>query len=124
MIELAARPIGYLQFYRWADHTDPADPDDMDIPLEDDPWGVDIFIGEPDLVGTGIGSRAVALACAHLARVHAARTVLLTTELANLRAQGAYEKAGFAKVRHILDTDTRDGERAMCWLMRWDAPGG
>ena len=29
----------------------------------------------------------------------------------------AYEKAGFSKVRRVLDTDTRDGERVRCWLM-------
>jgi len=121
VIELAGGPVGYVQFYRWADEIT-GGPDDMDIPLDDDPWGLDIMIGEPDLAGTGIGSRTVALLCDSLHRERGATTVLLDTELANLRAQRAYEKAGFRKVRHILDTDTRDGERVWCWLMAWTAP--
>jgi aminoglycoside 6'-N-acetyltransferase len=124
MIELGERPVGYLQFYRWSDHTDPNDPGAMDVPLDDDPWGLDLFVGEPDLVGVGVGARAVALACRHLAADRAVSTVMLTTEIGNERAQRAYENAGFRKVRHILDTDTRVGDRVWCWLMRWDAPTG
>lgn len=122
IIGLGDRPVGYLQLYRWTDATnDPPRDGEMEIPLADDPWGIDIYVGEPDLVGRGIGSRAVALACRHLRDARGARTVMLTTELGNLRAQAAYERAGFRKVRHVLDTDTRGGERVRTWLMRWDA---
>jgi GNAT superfamily N-acetyltransferase len=84
-----------------------------------DSFGVDVHIGVPDRIDRGIGSRAVALVCRHLAAEHGASEVLLMTELTNHRAQRAYEKAGFVKIRHILDTDTRGGERVWCWLMRW-----
>jgi aminoglycoside 6'-N-acetyltransferase len=125
VIELGGRPIGYLQFYRWASWThEPPEADEMEIPLVDDPWGLDIYIGEPDFVGRGLGTRAVALACRHLAEAQGATVVLLTTEVGNLRAQAAYERAGFSKVGQVLDTDTRDGQRAWCWLMRWDAQVG
>jgi aminoglycoside 6'-N-acetyltransferase len=125
VLEVGGAPVGYVQAYRWADWiSDPSDPDQMDVPLEEDPWGIDIFVGEPDRIDGGIGSRAVALLCRTLHASRGARTVMLTTELGNLRAQRAYEKAGFRKVRHALDTDTRDGERVWCWLMRWDPPTG
>jgi len=125
VIELDGTPIGYLQFYRWAPWIhDPSTYDGVEIPLEDDPWGLDIFIGESDRVGHGIGTRAVALACRHLNQARGVRTVILTTEIGNLRAQAAYERAGFVKVRRVLDADTRGGERVWSWLMRWDSPMG
>jgi aminoglycoside 6'-N-acetyltransferase len=125
VIELAGRPIGYLQFYRWGDWIpDPEGGESMDVPLEDDPWGLDLYIGEPEMVNRGLGTRAVALACRHLHDGSGVSTVMLTTEIGNLRAQAAYRRAGFKTVRRVLDTDTRDGERIWTGLMRWDAPAG
>jgi len=87
-----------------------------------DTWGIDIHVGDPSVAGRGIGSRTVAAICGFLAAERGASDVRLTTELGNVRAQRAYERAGFRKVRQVLDTDTRDGERVWCWLMRWTPP--
>jgi aminoglycoside 6'-N-acetyltransferase len=123
LIELEGRPVGYLQFYPWSAWvSDPPVDDGVEIPLEDDPWGLDIYIGEPDLVGRGLGSRAVALACRHLNEVRGVRTVMLMTDVDNVRAQAAYRRAGFRAIRRVRDSDTRGGERIWAWLMRWDAP--
>jgi aminoglycoside 6'-N-acetyltransferase len=123
LIELAGRPIGYLQVYPWAAWThDPPAEGEMAVPLDDDPWGLDLYIGEPEMTDHGLGTRAVALACSHLHAARGVRTVMLTTEVGNLRAQAAYQRAGFRKVRQVLDSDTRGGERVWTWLMRWDAP--
>jgi aminoglycoside 6'-N-acetyltransferase len=123
IIQLRERAIGYLQFYRWADWThDPPAENESAVPLADDPWGIDLYIGEPEMLGRGIGSRAVSLVCRYLCESRGARAVILTTEVGNLRAQAAYERAGFRKVRQVLDTDTRGGKRVLCWLMRWDGP--
>jgi aminoglycoside 6'-N-acetyltransferase len=119
VIELDGQPIGYLQFYRWADWVhDPPRDGEMEVPLAEDPWGIDLYIGEPDALHRGMGSRAVALVCRHLAE-RGARAVMLTTEVGNVRAQAAYERVGFVKVKRLLDTDTRGGERVWCWLMAW-----
>ncbi len=115
IIELEGAPIGYLQYYRWL-----AWPDDeatFDIGADPDTFGLDVFIGAADLIGRGLGTRVVDLVCTYLERDQGASAVALTTERTNLRAQRAYEKAGFRKVREVLDTDTRDGERVWCWLM-------
>ena len=117
IIELDGRPVGYLQFYRWADFADEIP--DMMIGEGPDTWGIDIHVGDPAAGGRGVGSRSVAMICAYLATERGASDVRLTTELGNVRAQRAYERAGFRKVRHALDSDTRDGERVWCWLMRW-----
>ena len=82
-----------------------------------DTFGIDIHVGEPDLVNQGIGSRVVDVICSYLENELGASWIALTTEVTNHRAQRAYEKAGFRKVRQVLDTDTRGGERVMCWLM-------
>lgn len=123
IVELEGRPIGYLQFYRWL--TWPEANQELDIRADPDTFGIDLFIGEPDLIGRGVGSRLVELICHHLETNLGASWVALTTETTNERAQRAYEKAGFRKVRRVLDTDTRNGQRVWCWLMerRRAAPG-
>ena len=115
IIEVHGRPAGYLQYYRWLPWTD--DEHELDIRADPATFGLDIHIGEPDLIDRGIGSRAVDLLCTHLEDVEGASWVALTTDVTNHRAQRAYEKAGFVKVRQVLETDTRDGLRTVCWLM-------
>ena len=115
IVELDGRPIGYLQFYRWLPWSEAAE--ELDIRADADTFGIDLYIGEPELVGVGIGTRLVDLICGYLETTLNASWVALTTEITNERAQRAYEKAGFSKVRQVLDTDTRDGQRVLCWLM-------
>jgi aminoglycoside 6'-N-acetyltransferase len=115
IIEIDDRPAGYVQFYRWRHWLD-EDPR-LDIDADADTFGLDIHIGEPDLIDKGIGSRAVDLLCGHLEGDEGASWIALMTEVTNHRAQRAYERAGFRKVRQVLDTDTRDGQRTVCWLM-------
>jgi aminoglycoside 6'-N-acetyltransferase len=115
IIELDGRSVGYVQFYRWASFADEAR--EMEVDFDDRTYGIDIHVGEEDALGKGVGTRTVELLCRHLTREHGATGFALTTEVGNLRAQRAYEKAGFTRVRQVLDLDTRDGERARCWLM-------
>lgn len=116
VVELDGRPIGYVQFYRWASR--PGEAGEMSIPFGEDSYGLDIFIGEADALEDGLGSHAVDLLCRHLLEDRDASDVTLTTELADLRAQRAYENVGFRKVAQVLDLDTRGGKRVTCWLMR------
>jgi aminoglycoside 6'-N-acetyltransferase len=115
VVELGGTPIGYLQFYRWLAWPD--DANTLEVGADEHTFGIDVLIGEPDQIGRGVGTRVVDLACRYLERDHHASAVALVTETTNHRAQRAYEKAGFEKVRQVLDTDTRDGERVWCWLM-------
>ena len=115
IIEVDDRPAGYLEFYRWLPYLD-VEPT-IGIGADAETYGIDIYIGEADLINRGIGSRAVDLICRHLEADLGASWIALTTEVTNHRAQRAYEKVGFLKVRQVLDTDTRDGVRTVCWLM-------
>ncbi|MGZ4131613.1 MAG: GNAT family N-acetyltransferase [Actinomycetota bacterium] len=113
IIELGGRPVGYIQCYRWASFAEEARA--MDVSFDERTFGLDVFIGEPDALG--VGARAIDLLCRHLEQDLDASWIALITEVGNVRAQRAYEKAGFVKLREVLDLDMRDGERARCFLM-------
>jgi aminoglycoside 6'-N-acetyltransferase len=120
IIALGDRPIGYAQFYPWS--VEAEDAREMGVPDIDGSYGLDIFLGEPDTVGRGIGSRAVASLARHLFEERGATSVALLTPVGNERAHRAYEKAGFRKVKQTLDTDVVNGERRMSWLMTLERP--
>ena len=115
IIEFEGRPVGFIQFYKWASYGGEAT--EVGIPFDDRSYGLDIFIGEPDRVGLGIGTRVVRLVSDYFLAEIGASSVALTTDLDNHVAQRCYEKAGFEKVREVLDTDTYKGVRVRCWLM-------
>ncbi len=120
MISVADRPVGYVQFYPWSEEAGEAR--GMGVPDPDTSYGLDIFIGEPDMIGRGVGATVVALVARHVFETEGAASVALLTPVGNDRAHRAYEKAGFRKVRQTLDTDVVDGERRMSWLMVLDRP--
>ena len=95
------REIGFLQCYDAAKSGDDWWPD-----AAKGTWGLDQFIGDPALLGQGLGSAFVrAFADELLDRVDV-KKVILDPKPANLRAIRAYEKAGFGRVGLI---ETPDG---------------
>jgi len=114
IILMRDRPVGYVQWYRWADYAEEVA--EVGLPGDADAFGLDILIGEPDAVGTGVGSTVVDLVCRRLF-AEGASCVALLTAVGNQPAQRAYEKAGLTKVRRALDTDIKDGQRVESWLM-------
>lgn len=115
IIELADAPIGFIQFYRWASYAKEAT--EVGIPFDDRSFGIDVFIGVDDLVGQGIGTKVVTLLSDHLLTERDASEIALTTDIENHPAQRCYAKAGFVKIKKVLDTDTYMGERTWAWLM-------
>lgn len=116
IVELAGRPIGYIQLYPWTVDAEAAR--ELGISVGPDSWGLDVFVGEQDLVDRGFGTRVVRVACEYLEQERGAEEVVLLTEAINTRAQRAYEKAGFVKDHQVRDHDTRGGERVLSWVMR------
>lgn len=86
------------------------------------PTAWDVFIGDRSQIGRGLGTRVVSLLCDFLIDELGASAVSLTTALDNHVAQRCYEKAGFTKVKQVLDTDTYKGERILSWLMEKRRP--
>jgi len=92
VIEERARPIGWIQWYRWADYPEHA----ARLGAAPSSAGIDLGIGEPDRIGAGLGSRAI--------RAFVEQVVFWNPELgaclsdphvANTRSLRAFEKAGF-----------------------------
>lgn len=105
IIELDGKPIGYIQSY---------DPhlDEGENPFQDQPTGtlgIDQFIGEPDLVGKGHGTRLIAQFVEMLFEEGAPR-VILDPDPANRVAVRVYEKVGFRPLRRFK---TENGGEAL-----------
>lgn len=106
LIQLDSQSIGYIQYWFVGEHQTP----DW---LEEHPWlsgfpsdaiGIDLSIGEPGLVGRGIGSAALRLFAGRL-RDSGYTTIIIDPDPENLRAVRAYEKAGFRPVPDLEGID-------------------
>ncbi len=94
-------PFGYLQCYRLSDY-----PDWAEIIGQDQGIGVDLFIGEPDLIGLGLGA---AMLRGYLSQVAfplfaKAPSAWIAHEADNLAAQGCSQSVGFSRRGVFLES--------------------
>jgi len=116
VFDVDGRPAGFIQWYRV--ERDEYFP--LDIPVET--VGIDLSIGELDLVGIGIGRRVLPAFIAEvvLPAVPACTEIWIDPDLTNQRARRAYAAAGFVDTGTDLpDPDHPEGGRR---LMRQPAP--
>ena len=107
MIVVDGRAIGMIQTYLVSDYPEWEEV----VQVGEGVAGVDLMIGEEELIGRGLGPQILA----EFARdVITAPAVVATVEEANRRSWRAFEKAGF---RHVRDVE-EDGEPHR--LMRLD----
>lgn len=115
VIELDRRPIGVVQSYRIDDHPEYAAQLELGRPAV----GIDLFIGEPRLVGRGHGP---ALIRAFLRDVAFPRygvdLCVIGPTASNVAAIRAYEKAGFRFLKTYLEPDSREEEHYLMELTR------
>jgi len=114
-IEIEELPVGFVQYYPWAPYA--GELAGMGLAVREGSWSLDIYVGEPDWVNCGIGSRTVRMLCDFLFLHEGASEVAFGVDRENARARRAYEKAGMTPTVEYLDTDTRDGERVWSVLM-------
>ncbi len=88
-------PIGYIQYYDKHDFPSHHGYDLNDIPSAS--AGVDIYIGEIDYIGKGIGVEALKLFMKDIIPKKFTN-IFVDPEIDNISAIKAYEKAGFQKV--------------------------
>jgi aminoglycoside 6'-N-acetyltransferase len=113
LIQVDGRPVGMIQTYLVSDYPEWEDVVQVGAGVA----GVDLVIGEADLIGAGLGPRVLAQ---FTRAVVFARTgvdaVVATVEEPNRRSWRAFEKAGFSHVRDVEE----DGLPHR--LMRLDRP--
>jgi RimJ/RimL family protein N-acetyltransferase len=111
---LAGQPIGYIQSYRIEDHPDYA----AAVDIGPGAVGVDLYIGEPELIHRGLGTRVLrAFLAEHVFSDPRIQCNVLGPDPENLAAIRCYEKAGFRFLKQVRVP----GEEQPEWLMVLDA---
>ena len=103
-------PIGYLQFY---EITDPDEKVELRLCPYRHPFGIDLFLGVPQKLGQGVGTRCLEMTCHFLFSKRDADALCIDPRIDNPRAIRCYQKAGFFHV-----TTKEHGEKV---LDRWVA---
>lgn len=104
VIELDGRAIGWIQWYRWRDYAAHA----AQLGAEPTAAGVDLALGEVEMLGRGLGSAALRLFIERVVFAHDVSAVVSDPEERNTRSLRAFEKAGFTVERTIrLQGETR-----------------
>lgn len=121
IIDLDGRPIGAIQSYRIDDHPDYA----AMVALGRPALGIDLFIGEPDLIGRGHGPALIRAFLRDVAfpRYGVDLCVIGPTH-SNVAAIRAYQKAGFRFLKNYLEPDSREPEHRLMELTRAELDAG
>jgi len=85
------RPVGWCQWYLCRDYPDHA----VGVGADDDDVGIDYAIGEPALVGQGVGTALIGALVQHIKSQHADAGVIADPEAANVASRRVLEKNGF-----------------------------
>jgi aminoglycoside 6'-N-acetyltransferase len=96
------RDVGMIQTYLIADYPEWA----AVIEVSADTAGLDLFLGEPELLGRGLGTEVIRSFVAEVVFARAAtRACVADPDVENIASVRAFEKAGFAKVREFVDPE-------------------
>ena len=117
VIHMDGRPIGVMQAYRVDSYPDYVA---QLGPLPAPAFSLDVFIGEPDLIGKGHG---VALMRAFLPSAfdkYGVDYCVIGPARANVSAIRSYEKAGFRYLKDYREDDTTDPVHMLLDIRRRD----
>jgi aminoglycoside 6'-N-acetyltransferase len=110
MVTLDSMPIGWCQWYRWADYPDDA----QAIGARDGEIGIDYAIGDPTQVGRGVGTTLIATLTTEIRRRHPGAGILTDPDAANMASRRVLEKNGFHLVAvQPVATETSDAPMAI-----------
>jgi aminoglycoside 6'-N-acetyltransferase len=108
IIEMDGRSIGYIQMYLLSDWPDYA------ALIQEQGAGIDLFIGEPDLVNKGVGTEVIDRFLQDVVFADPAiEQCVIDPEISNSAAVRAYTKAGFTPVRTVEVPNTPGPELIM-----------
>lgn len=110
LARIDGRPAGMMQHYRIADDPEYAEA----LALGEDAIGVDLFIGEADLIGRGHGPAMLRQFLRDVAfPFHGVDVCVIGPSVKNGPAIRAYAKAGFRPLREVTVPDEPDPEFLM-----------
>jgi RimJ/RimL family protein N-acetyltransferase len=105
LILLDGQPIGFIQAYLVAEHPDFA----ALVGLGAGVAGADLFIGEEELIGKGLGSEVLRAFVRDVVFARPATTACIADpDVRNAASLRAFEKSGFRRVGEFLDP--QDGQ--------------
>jgi aminoglycoside 6'-N-acetyltransferase len=111
MIEYDERPIGFIQWYRWSDYPAYA----KQIGAGTGVAGIDLAIGELDMIGLGIGPIVLRRFVKEIIfSTPGMKSIITDVAVDNSRSLRAFEKAGFSPTNIIQ----REGENFERRLLR------
>ncbi len=121
IVEWDGRPIGYVQYYSMDDDPEskPVKTGSYGYRPGDLIYAMDVFIGEPDKWGRGIGTKLIKLMVKYVQTKYHPDKITLDPYQGNPRAVRAYEKAGFKIIRPLPEYDTLEGKKVDGWLMEY-----
>jgi aminoglycoside 6'-N-acetyltransferase len=115
IIDHLSEPIGWIQWYRWADYSEYA----ALLGAEPESAGIDLAIGDAEMLGIGHGSAAIRTFVERVVFGDPAITACVSDpETRNGRSWRAFEKAGFT----IAGTVQVPGEAATRYVVRRERP--
>ena len=82
-------------------------------------YGVDLFIGEPDYWGQGIGTSIMKIITQYLFNKKQAYSIILDPHIDNSRAIRCYEKVGFKIIKKLPKHELHNGKMVDCYLMEY-----
>ena len=104
--------IGYLQYYR----VEESEAGNLGIEPTREVYGIDLFIGLPELWEKGIGTAALSALVGYLFDDMGALEIVIDPRVSNVRAIRSYEKCGFKMTRLLPDRELHEGEYWDCRL--------
>lgn len=99
VVEYKDKPIGYMQYYRMPKEQLKL----YSYSAEESIYGIDQFIGEPELWGKGIGTQMISALLEYLSSKIDVSKVVLDVKSTNIQAIKCYEKCGFQVMRELED---------------------
>jgi aminoglycoside 6'-N-acetyltransferase len=117
LIRMDGRPIGVIQSYRvdsYPDHVAELGG------LREPAFELDVFIGEPSLIGIGVGPDLLRAFLPMAFDRYGVEYCVIGPSRANVAAIRAYEKVGYRYLKDYREDDTKDPEHMLLAMHRSD----
>jgi RimJ/RimL family protein N-acetyltransferase len=112
VIEHEGRPIGWIQWYLWADFPQHA----RQLGADASSAGIDLALGEPRMTGLGLGPVIIREFLRQFVITNpAVRAVITDPEERNFRSLRAFNKAGFQAVKTVQLVGEGSKRQVMCF---------